>query len=168
MNEWKWMNWHEWMEMNELTWMNWTEWIEMKELTWMNWHEWIEMHESTWRTWHEGIETNALTIFQWMNELRWMNWDECIEMNELNGKNAKSVRNPSVFLRFLVKSSSRCSLVHILWTTSPDRGSHPRKHRPSSGDYGRPLYLKKTRVLRPRVLSSVNFMMMWLPWWWDS
>ena len=57
----------------------------------------------------------------------------------------------------------------------PDRGAHPRKQTPSSGDRGQPLCPKKHMVLRPRVFSAVNshvpdrsHMMMWLTWWCDS
>ena len=99
---------------------------------------------------------------------------------------SKSSPSPSFFYDFYMKSSSRCSHVRILSTTFPDRGVHPRKQRPSSGDHRRPLYRKKNLGFCARDFfqawihafpitdasqlldDDVVDMTMWLAWWWDS
>ena len=68
----------------------------------------------------------------------------------------KKWSDPVSFLRFLCEIElSLQSRAHFV-DHFPDRGAHPQKQRPSSGDHGRPLYLKKRRVFRPRVFSAVN------------
>ena len=184
-------NWHARKEMSELTGMNWNESIEVKELTWVNYRwlncnerietnqlNWInemriETNELTWMNWNDWIETNELKRINWnewleISDLKWMNWKEWI---------AKGAPNLSVFCDFYVKSSSRYNLVHILSTTFPDRGAHPRKQRSASGDHGQPLKPEKTQGIAPESLFSREFtrsrsptlrnyfMMMWLTWW---
>ena len=70
---------------------------------------------------------------------------------------SKKRSEPVSFLRFLceIELSLIQSRAHFV-DHFPDRGAHPQKQRPSSGDHGRPLYLKKRRVFRPRVFSAVN------------
>ena len=180
--------------------MTWNEWIDMNDLTWMNCDEWVERNEvpkvllSFWRFLSEialSLQSCAhfvdLIFKKWSEPVSFLRsyvinclmtmWLTCeIELSLQSRPHFGDLifqkwPGPVSFLRFYLKSSSRCSLVHVLWTTFSDRGAHPQRHRPSSNDHGRPLYAKKKRVLRPRVLSSVNSRLPYrshlrTTWWW--
>ena len=78
----------------------------------------------------------------------------------------KKCRKPLSFLRFLYEIEllleSRAHFVGHF----PDRGAHPRKQRPSSGDHWRPLNPKKTQGFVPESVFSREFTRSRSPTWW--
>ena len=157
--------------MKELKWRIWQEGIEiegieMKQLTWMKWHEWSEINE-------------------WMN--KWMKWQKCLHFSKIFIWNRalaavscafcrphlpKVLRAQQFFNVFTWKPSSRYIPVHFLWKIFPDRAAKPQKQRTSFTEGVSPFTEKKRRILRRRVLSSMNsrvpnylMMMWWLTWW---
>ena len=197
-NEFRWMIWDEWLGMNELTWMTWNEWIETKEWKWMNCQKWSETlfvkNDSFWSTawwlfcWYMKLSSRySLVHFVDLIFQKWSGvvtfWTIFCEIKlllkqsraHLSTSSSKRDLASSGFYIFFVKSSSRySSLVHILWTTFPDRGAQLRKQRPSSGDHGRPLYPKETQsfapesVFEPEVTLPNYLMMTWMAWWCGS
>ena len=173
MNELRWMNWNECIDIIELKGMNWNEkmrWRNLNEwMTWMNWIEWIEMKELKWTTWNEWIDMNELT------------WNECIGKKELKWMHemTKSAPNPAVVWDVYLKWSSFDSLGFILSISLPKSGLNAafflwnRALATVSCTFCRPLSSIDAhdrgnrdppaattdghRVLRPRAFSSVNF-----------
>ena len=215
------MNWNEWIETNELELLERMK-SEMNDFTWMNelkgMNEWIAKSAPNplsfllvfceIELWlksraHFGRALQSRTHFadnfeKWFRPVNFLRFLCEIEL---------SLQSRAHFVDLIFKKWSET--VSFLWFSCEielslqsgthfadhflDRAALPRKQRPSSGGHGRPLYLKKRRVLRPRVFSSVNSripdrshspylmygwhddvvarmfeMMMWLPWWWDS
>ena len=121
MNELKWKNWNECIEIDELKWMNWNKGIETNELKWMNWIKAIEMKELEWMNWNAGSDMNERI-------------NERIEMNDslvhlFPTSSSKSFPNAAEFYGFMwpttwwccgrhMKPSSRYSLVHLFPTSS--------------------------------------------------
>ena len=133
MNEFKGMNWHEWVETN------------VKR---MKWNEWVEMHDLSTSSWKSGTHPSVFDEFYVINYLMTMSSTDEMELSlqsrahfvdlivDLIFKKCKKAVS-FFFNDFYVKSSY--SLVRMLSTAFPDQGAHPRKQRPCSGDHGRPL-----------------------------
>ena len=62
MNEGKWTNGHEWMEVTEWKLLDGNEpmdqYMKMNEPKWINWIEWLVANESKWSNWNLGMETD--------------------------------------------------------------------------------------------------------------
>ena len=110
--------------MNDLTWMNWNKLIKTNDLKRMNCQNCPEpLPFFTFFLWNRSLVTVSCTCCR---------------------RHLPKVVRTRQFIAMLIyrKSSPRHSLGCILSTTFSDRGGQPRKHRPSSGDHGRPLYPK--------------------------
>ena len=171
-----WMKWNEWIDVSELKWVTCHGWLEMKELKRMNWTEWMKWNEFKQMNRHEIIETNELKRMNWhewfvglilkkwsepISFLRFL-CDQLLDDDVVDRWNGALATVSCTFcrphLQIVVRTRQlRYSLVRILWTTFSDRGAHPRKQGPSSGDHGRPLYAKKTQGFAPQSLFSREF-----------
>ena len=168
------MNSDEWIEMTKLKRMNENEWMETNELKQMNLNTWIDMNELKGMNCQKWNGPTSFKIFKW-------NWALSLQSRAPScWPHLQKVVRSCKFYDFYVKSSSLYSLVHILSTTFPDQGAHPRKQRPSTGDRGRPLYPKKTQGFAPESVFSREFtrsrsltlrtylQMLWLTSWCGS
>ena len=111
------MSWNEWTEMNQLKWMNWHEGIEMNGLTFL--HEWIDMNELQGMNCQKSSDPLSFLWFLSEIELSLQSRPFC------RPHRPKWSEAPEVFYDFMwsttwwrcgwhMKSSSRYSLVHIL------------------------------------------------------
>ena len=180
-NELKRMNWSEWIETKELNRMNWNEWIEANELKGMDCHKCSEPLQFFFAIfiWNRALATSCRPHLQSvLSDLQFL-FTVCMRNRALATVSctfcrphfhsfSKSGPKVSFFHDFMwsttwwrcgwhMKPNSRYSLVHILSTTFPDWGSQPRKQRPSSGDRGQPLYLKKTQGFAPESVFKREF-----------
>ena len=163
------LKWHEMHEVHELTWIMSHEWLGKKELKRINWNKWMIMNDLKWMNWKKGIE---------MKELKWINWNEWLDMNELRWMNwkewiAKSGPKLSVSYVFYVKSSSRCSLAHILLPTfrieARSRGNRDPPAATTDSHFTQKCFQPWIHAFRiahtSQLLDDVIDMMMWLTWW---
>ena len=134
-NELKWMN-----EIDELTSMNWHEGLGMNELKWRNWNQGLDMNEIKRMNLNQWSDMNEL---EQMNELKGMKCQKCsvplsflfeIELSPKSrarfvGLIVQKCLTVPAFCDFMwwitwwrcgwhMQPSSRCSLAHILSTSS--------------------------------------------------
>ena len=122
------MSWNEWTEMNQLKWMNWHEGIEMNGLTFL--HEWIDMNELQGMNCQKSSDPLSFLWFLSEIELSLQSRPFC------RPHRPKWSEAPEVFYDFMwsttwwrcgwhMKPSSRYSLVHILSASSSKSGLRP-------------------------------------------
>ena len=178
MNKLKRMTRNEWMEtnelksINELKWRNWFERIELNE-----WNDWIEMNELTWMNWHECIETNDLT---------WMNWNEWLKRNELP-KVLRNPQFLTIFMSNRALATVSCTFCRPLSGSRrataqtktlqgrPRTATLPEKNGFCARECFQPWIHVFPICHTSQLLDDDDIMidmmiemMMWLPCWWDS
>ena len=164
--------------MNELKWMNWNEWIDLIFQNCSERDSFIRFFCAIELSLQSRAHFADLICQKCSQPLSFLTFSSgnralaTVSCNVSRPHLPKALPMPQYFSMFKCKSSLRYSPVHFLSTTFPDRAAHPRKQRPSFSDHASH-FTRINTGFRARecfqtwiyAFPTPDLMLMWLAWW---
>ena len=170
--------------MNELRWMNWSEWIDMNELKWRRWNDGIDMKDSEMNELKWSFDMNELPKRRPKPSVLFVRFLHEAELSlRFCRPHRPKVLQPRQFLTAFYVDRTLAIVPCTLFQQFSPSEPHIRGNRdPSSGDHGSDFSRKKREGFRARecfqawghtflisyIPNYMMMMMMWLPWWWGD